>query len=403
MVSRTSTGWVSALACLVTSVPCPSQAADVLELWLELGADLAAGPVEVHCSAPSDLHSLPVVARTDDGTWLVIDPATPEADGSPRCRVRWIARNTLRVGNVELRAKVVPDWQAPSPFQLRSLATSGDAELEHLGRRIWRRRARFDPDDFEATYKPYHEVFASDGRTLITKGAGGDFPHHRGLFVGWNQTRAEGKSYDFWHCRAGVHQRRIGGSSRRTPCFAESVDFIEWRDAEDRAIVVERRALTTWCVSPLLTVFDLELGLTSAVAGDVVLDGDPQHAGVQLRLAQEVHDRATATVYALDPQAVDRGNDIWAECRFAQVTVEVGGQTVKVTHALDASWPADALYSTRAYGRFGATARIRLEPNRESVLSTRLLLDCGERDPERRAATAPREHEVLSAQLIVAR
>jgi hypothetical protein len=373
----------------------------VLELRLELGADLAAGPVEVLCSAPSDLLALPVVARTDDGTWLVIDPAAPEADGSPRGRVRWIARNTLRAGDVELRAKVVPDWQASSPFQLRSLETSGDAELEHLGRRIWRRRACFDPDDFEATYKPYHEFFASDGRTLITKGAGGDFPHHRGLFVGWNQTRAAGKSYDFWHCRAGVHQQRIGGSSRLTPCFAESVDFIEWRGADDRAIVLERRTLTTWCVSPLQTVFDLELGLASAVGGDVVLDGDPQHAGVQLRLAQEVHDRATATVYALDPRAVDRGNDTWAECRFAQVRVEVGGHAVAVTHALDASWPADALYSTRAYGRFGATTRIRLEPNRETILSTRLVLDCGERDPERRAA--PREHAVLSARLVVAR
>ncbi|MGE0142593.1 MAG: DUF6807 family protein [Planctomycetota bacterium] len=387
----------------MTGIPCASQAATELELRLELGTDLAAGPIEVLCTTPSGLAPLPLVARTEDGNWLVIDPASPTEDGNPRGRLRWIAEDSLRAGNVVLRATVAPDWQAPSPFELRPLGTDGDAELQHLGRRVWRRRARFDPVDFEATYKPYHEIFASDGRTLITKGAGGDFPHHRGLFVGWNQTRAERKSYDFWHCREGVHQQRIGGSSRRTPCFAESVDLIEWRDADDRAIVAERRALTTWCVSPLLTVFDVEVGLASAIAVDVVLDGDPQHAGVQLRLAQEVHDRAAATVYSLDPGAVDRGNDVWAECRFAQVKVEVAGHAVTVTHALDESWPTDALYSTRAYGRFGATARILLEPSRETILRTRLVLDCGERDPKRREATTPRDHKVLSARLVVAR
>src|SRR5687768_14681114 len=39
------------------------------------------------------------------------------------------------------------------------------------------------------TYKPFLHVFDADGKEPITQGAGGkQFPHHRGIYAGWNKT-----------------------------------------------------------------------------------------------------------------------------------------------------------------------------------------------------------------------
>ena len=65
------------------------------------------------------------------------------------------------------------------------------------------------PDRLHETYKPYLHVFDSAGEKLITKGAGGHFTHHRGIFIGWNKIQFNGKSYDRWHMTGGeiIHQQ----------------------------------------------------------------------------------------------------------------------------------------------------------------------------------------------------
>ncbi|MBL8753027.1 MAG: PmoA family protein, partial [Planctomycetes bacterium] len=59
-----------------------------------------------------------------------------------------------------------------------------------------------DPARHAATCKPWHQLFAPDGRQL-TKDLGGEYEHHRGLFVGWNQVRCGDTRFDFRHCRQG--------------------------------------------------------------------------------------------------------------------------------------------------------------------------------------------------------
>ena len=43
------------------------------------------------------------------------------------------------------------------------------------------------PERRGETYKIYHHVFDPRGTKLVTKGPGGLFPHHRGLFYGFNR------------------------------------------------------------------------------------------------------------------------------------------------------------------------------------------------------------------------
>ena len=44
----------------------------------------------------------------------------------------------------------------------------------------------FDPDNIEETKKPFHHVFEPTGNRFITKGPGGLYSHHRGIFFGYN-------------------------------------------------------------------------------------------------------------------------------------------------------------------------------------------------------------------------
>ena len=55
-----------------------------------------------------------------------------------------------------------------------------------------------------ATYKPYLHVFDAAGKVAITKGPGGQYTHHRGIFIGWSKLGFNGKSYDRWHMKDGA-------------------------------------------------------------------------------------------------------------------------------------------------------------------------------------------------------
>ena len=59
-----------------------------------------------------------------------------------------------------------------------------------------------------ATYKPFLHVFDAAGKAPITMGPGGQYTHHRGIFIGWSKLGFNGKSYDRWHMKDGaiVHQ-----------------------------------------------------------------------------------------------------------------------------------------------------------------------------------------------------
>ena len=64
------------------------------------------------------------------------------------------------------------------------------------------------------TYKPFHHVFGTDGETLITKGPGGQFTHHRGIYYGFSKcsyTGKDGKNHrvDTWHCKGDTHQAHL--------------------------------------------------------------------------------------------------------------------------------------------------------------------------------------------------
>ena len=89
----------------------------------------------------------------------------------------------------------------------------------------------------------------------------------------------------------------------------------------------------------------------TAVRGDVQLWGDPEHAGIQYRPANEVDKKLTKYVFPKGVETVKGTKDMpWAAENYT-----LAGKQYGVVHLNSKSNPKGTIYSAyRDYGRFGA-------------------------------------------------
>lgn len=215
----------------------------------------------------------------------------------------------------------------------------------------------------------------------LTKDAGGKFTHHRGLFYGFNKTSwGEGRKQkaDFWHCRK---QASIRGATHEVVCgevFAQTEGRFDWIQAGGKKIVHERRIIRSFFPSERLAIHDVAVTLSHELAHPVFLQGDPQHAGMQYRAAQEVHDRSKETVYLRPEDASSKGNDVWHDCSWAALRhpLKDGGSdrrfvVLYMRHPQNHGKP---VMSTRNYGRFGFFFTTRLDRDKPLTQRYRLVI-----------------------------
>ena len=95
----------------------------------------------------------------------------------------------------------------------------------------------------EATFKVYTHIMDFTGKEPITKGLGGLYPHHRGLFIGWRETTVGGKKFDTWHM-TDCYQQFTGKmkSDRGLERDMQTLG-IEWRGNDGTPILDEQRAI----------------------------------------------------------------------------------------------------------------------------------------------------------------
>jgi len=208
------------------------------------------------------------------------------------------------------------------------------------------------------TYKPYLHVFDTAGTGSITKGAGGSFTHHRGIFLGWNKLSVGGKSYDRWHMKGGdqVHEKFLAKSADKDR--ATFTSLIKWQgEAADTAILEDERTFTFLpAPAPGYALIDFSSKI-KAVSGETTLDGDPEHAGLHYRPAEEVDRMKTTYIYPVEKADAHKDLDYpW----FGE-SYTVGGKRYSVVYLNHPGNPKGARVSAyRDYGRFGAfwTAKI---------------------------------------------
>lgn len=248
---------------------------------------------------------------------------------------------------------------------------------------------QFEPLDLkrrEQTYKVFTHVYDFAGEAAITKGPGGKYSHHRGMFIGWNDTLAGDEDYDTWHM---------------SNCYQEHVEWVEMKAGKDKAVQREKVRWYTSKSEPFIEelrtisatpgpdgsrIFDFQSTLTS-LSGTIKLRGDLQHAGMQIRMANEVAQHQESTNYILPEGAKELDNDEVVGAWWVCGSPVVRDKRYWIIHMTPQDHPTGRpVYSIRRYARFGAFFEPDLEEGRPLTLKFRILVSHKELSPERCAA-----------------
>jgi len=216
----------------------------------------------------------------------------------------------------------------------------------------------------DLTYKVFHHLYDPEGKLLVTKGAGGLYPHHRGLYYGFNNITYGNKKADIWHCTGDAHQSHEKFvASEAGPVLGRHRLEIAWHGVKKEVFAKEERELTVYNVpGGQLVEFAARLNSTGE---KIKLDGDPQHAGFQFRAAQEVAEKTAKQTYYVRPDGVGKpgeakqdGDYPWKAMSFV-----LGQDRFTACYLDKPSNPKPAKYSERDYGRFGSyfVAEVTLE------------------------------------------
>jgi hypothetical protein len=156
----------------------------------------------------------------------------------------------------------------------------------------------------------YEHVFDAEGKAPITNGGpGGLYPHHRAIFIGWNRMIFNGNSgYDRWHMNNGEIVHRKFTEQQAVPDRATFTSLTHWNDEKGAAMIEETRTMTVRrAPSPGRLIIDF-MSTLKAPNGNVALDGDPEHAGIHYRPADEVVRQET--VYVFPKENADPRKDL---------------------------------------------------------------------------------------------
>lgn len=318
---------------------------------------------------------------------------------SARCVCRELLPRTLVAAGVLAFFSLVSATglaAAEGGFSWNDNAEQGQCDLYHGESPVLRymyARDTSSPERQLETYKVYHHVFGPGTEQIITKGPGGLYTHHRGLYVGWNKTSAgDGKTYDFWHCSKGAHLKHVRFVNREAGADQATMTAeIHWNDPEGKPVVVEERTVTVTAEAaaggkPSAWQIDWSTKLTSR-RGEISLNGDRQHAGFQYRAAQPVAESKSARYIRPEgfPQQAeafqvgDKGNPpAHINLNWFAMTYPLAGQQYTVEYFEAPGQPRPSLYSERPYGRFGAFYKASLTEEKPLEMRYRVRVSAGE-------------------------
>jgi hypothetical protein len=250
------------------------------------------------------------------------------------------------------------------------------------------------PEKRLETYKPYLHVFDAEGKAPITKGAGGSYTHHRGIFIGWNKIGFGGKIYDRWHMKGGeqVHQKFL--AQEADAAHASFTSLVFWNDDEGAPFLEEERTMTfRLAPAPAYLLIDFTSKL-KATRGDVMLDGDPEHAGVHFRPANEIDPKQTVYVFPKEGANPRKDDDYpWVGESYTLV-----GKRYSVVQMNHPDNPKGTRFSAyRNYGRFGAFFKASIKSGESLTVRYRFLIAEGEMPPADTIQTCCNEFAGTSA------
>jgi len=341
--------------------------------------DLVSEPVYVEVSAQKFAEET-ICLSSKNG----VQPAQVERINSQTARLWWLATQNAGESvqySVDSSANCVESvfaWQTIDSYLAR-LYFNGRPVIEY-------EHPVFDYEDIEHTKKPFHQVFSPSGSRLITKGQGGLFPHHRGIFLGFYAfIDGSDERVDIWHARNGErseHNRVI--RKMEGPVAGGHVLAIDWIDLEGEKFVDEIREVRTFSQPDGQLLIDVRSELT-ALRDKVLLGGDRHHAGLQFRAAQEVADNPETTrfirpeAWSHKPAEVELGDENILDFPWNAMFFEIEDQTYTVAYLSHPSNPTGAEMSERLYGRFGEFFSQELARGETLVMNYRFWVSLGKK------------------------
>jgi hypothetical protein len=267
-----------------------------------------------------------------------------------------------------------------------------------------------DPKDHFFTFKPFHNVYdPAKGEVILTNTSAktakdGLYPHHRGLFFGFNRiSYGDKKTADIWHGTDGVfsqHDKTLGTEAGEVEGRQRCA--ISWHGKDGQSFAQEQREVTVYAIAGG-TMIDWSTVLTTPL-DRVRLDGDPQHAGFHFRANQEVAKNGKENTYYLRPDGKGKLGDTrnWDASAKAAIpkdprTVNLpwnamsfatAGKRYTVLRINHPDNPRETRGSERDYGRFGDYFEYDLAPAKPLKLKYRVWVQEGEMTVEQCEALA---------------
>lgn len=248
---------------------------------------------------------------------------------------------------------------------------------------------KYDPSNsttLEATYKVFHHVFDPETGTQLTKGPGGQFTHHRGIFYGFMKvTYGSNQVVDIWHCKNGTHQSPMKVLLQEAgPVAGLQRMTIGWHGVKGQLFAVETRELV-FVPTPSGTWVEFSSSVRPT-EGTMKVDGDPQHAGFHFRAAGEVADKNAAQTYYLRPDGKDipKSTRNWPGQRnhvnlpWNCMSFVTGGARYTTEYMDAPTNPKESRYSERDYGRFGSYFVSEASPAKPLNVRYGLFVQSGE-------------------------
>jgi len=392
---------ITAALLLAASFPLPAQADQTVTLQVASGThDRSNTPVRLEIAVDPALKNAAWAMLSDDAGHTLIGQVTaPSLLATPAAaNGNQIARE-LHFILPDLKANQTASYSAalsnvpqvegvPPEFHWHD--TPGDHDDLLFGDRAVLRYMYHPLDESSPyarleTFKPYHHVFDPTGEILLTKGPGGLWPHHHGVFYGFREVTYDGdKKCDIWHCPAAFQQHAAFLASEAGPVLARQLLEINWiaepklskgatGDDPNRTFAKEQRELTVYNI-PGGTLIEFASRL-NAILPAVHLDGDPQHSGLHFRASEDVHSLADKQTYFLRPDGKgplteheDKANPgdetrNWdaktkdprtVNMPWDAMSFVVGGRRYTVAYLDNKNNPKESRGSERAYGRIGS-------------------------------------------------
>ena len=366
---------------------------DPVTVIVTLPADLAKGPVHL-----DDSTGQPIPCQLTDLSLLARPAKVPE--GQVQREVHFILP-ALKAGEMAHYKLTVGGTQSRTEAGFRVVDKTGAySEILFKDRPILRYMCQpideSSKEKRELTYKVYHHVYDPAGTRIVTKGPGGLYTHHRGLFYAFNKViYGDGKQCDIWHCPVASQQHEKILATETGPVLARQRVQIGWHGVAKEVFAREERELTVYNV-PGGTLIEFA-SLLRTENGPIKLDGDPQHAGFQFRAANEVAGKESAKqTYYLRP---DGKGEMGATRNWDPKTREgpvnlpwdamsfvLGGKRYTVAYLNSPQNPKESRFSERDYGRFGCYFEYDLTAEHPLVVNYRIWLQDGEMTGDQVAA-----------------